>query len=215
MDRKHRLLGRLPLLIGGTLGALLVAGLIWFIYESVGAKDEKSKREVQVVQVIRPPPPPPDEPPPPPPPEEKIEEPIEQQEPEPTPADEPTPSEQLGLDADGSAGGDAFGLAARKGGRDLTGSGGAAFAWYTGMLRDRLLDRLSDDQRVRSKRFVVVVSVWVAPDGTVREAKLASSSGNREVDAAIVGALGELGKLRDAPPLEMPQPINLRVVSRI
>lgn len=213
MDRKHRLLGQLPLVVGGLVGLALVAALIWFIYSSVTSKDEKSKREVQVVQVIRPPPPPPDEPPPPPP-EEKIEEPIEEPPPEDAPTDEPAPSEQLGLDADGTAGGDAFGLAARKGGRDLAGSGGAAFAWYTGMLRDRLLDRLTDDERVRAKRFAVVVSVWVAPDGTIREAKLASSSGNRDVDAAIVGALGTLGRLRDVPPLEMPQPINLRVVSR-
>lgn len=216
MDRRHRLLAKLPLIVGGLVSVLLVVGLFWFIYMTVTTADDKPQREVQIVQIVRPPPPPPppDEPPPPPP-EEQIDEPLPQDEPEPAPSDEPAPSEQLGLDADGAAGGDAFGLAARRGGRDITGTGGAIFAWYTGMLRDRLLDRLSEDDWVRSKRFAVVVSVWVAPDGTIRETKLASSSGNRELDAAIVAALVSLGRLRESPPLEMPQPINLRVVSRI
>ena len=39
---------------------------------------------------------------------------IAQNEPEPTPSDDTAPSPQLGLDAEGTAGGDSFGLAARK-----------------------------------------------------------------------------------------------------
>jgi protein TonB len=211
-DKKRE--ARWPLIVTGAIGAVLLCALGWFIYKTIGTKDDKSKRQVaQVVQVIRPPPPP-EEPPPPPPPETKVEEPIPQDEPEPTPADEPAPSEQIGLDADGAAGADGFGLAARKGGRDITGNGGAVFAWYTGMLKERVLDRLGDDSRVRSKRFSIVVQVWIAPDGAVREARLSGSSGNRELDAAIQSALGQLGRLREGPPVEMPQPVSLRIVSK-
>src|SRR5688500_11671398 len=102
------------------------------------------KRQVaQVVQRARRQPPRPEPPPPPPPPEEKIEEPLEQETPEEAPPDESQAPEQLGLDAEGVAGGDSFGLAARKGGRDLVGTGGAAFAWYTSSLKDRILSFLS------------------------------------------------------------------------
>lgn len=201
-------------IIGGVIATVLLLGVILWVAREFSGEPEKPARTVQVVQVVRPPPPPPPPEETPPPPPEKVEEPLPQDEPEPTPSDEPAPSQQLGLDADGAAGADGFGLAARKGGRDITGSGGAVFAWYTTLLRDRVLDALSDASGARSKRYSVVVNVWIAPDGTVSNAKLASSTGDRDLDTAIVGALGSLGRLREGPPVEMPQPVTLRVVSR-
>src|SRR5262245_7818543 len=110
-------------------------------------KPEGPKRQTaQVVKLIRPPPPPPEQPPPPPPPEEKIEEPLPQETPQDSPPEDSAPAEQLGLDAEGVAGSDGFGLAARKGGREL-GLGGAVFGWYTGRLKDAILDMLSEDER--------------------------------------------------------------------
>jgi protein TonB len=193
------------------IGAVL--GLVRLI-QGFGEKTEQPKRDVpQVVKIIRPPPPPP-EPPPPPPPEEKIDEPLPQDEPEPA-ADDAPPGEQLGLDAEGVAGGDAFGLAARRGGADLIGGGGgAAFAWYTGMIKDGILDALAEDERVRKGNYKLTVRVWLAADGRVERIALADSTGNRELDAAIEQALTRVGRLREAPPLEMPQPVTLRIVSR-
>ena len=215
MDRRHRLLGKLPLIVGSVVSVLLVVGLVWFIYTTVTTKEDKPQREVQVVQIVRPPPPPPQEqPPPPPPPEEQIDEPLPQDEPEPVPSDEPAPSEQLGLDADGAAGSDGFGLAARRGGRDITGSGGAIFAWYTTRLRDKVVERLTDDEKIRTKKFSISVRVWIDPDGSVRDVRLASTTGNRELDSAIETALAALPRMGEAPPIEMPQPISLRIVSR-
>lgn len=197
-------------------GVVALAGLAAFVhYMSSQPKESKTKRETpQIVQIVRPPPPPPEEPPPPPPPpEEKIEEPLPQDTPDPEPADE-SPAEQLGLDADGVAGSDGFGLAARRGGSDITGTGGAAFAWYTSMLKDTILERLGEDERVRKGNYRVTVRVWLAEDGRVERAQLADSTGNPEVDAAIEQSLGRLGRLREGPPIEMPQPVTLRIVSR-
>lgn len=203
---------RLPAIV-----AVLVAvvGLVAFVrFMSDQPKTTKSKREApQIVQIVRPPPPPPEEPPPPPPPEEEIEEPLPQDAPDPEPADE-APAEQLGLDADGVAGGDGFGLAARRGGSDLAGSGGAAFAWYTSLLKDTILDALSEDERVRKGSYRITVKVWLAEDGRIERTQLADSTGSRDVDAAIEQALGRMGRLREGPPLEMPQPVTLRIVSR-
>jgi protein TonB len=196
------------------LAVLVIVGLAWWVKSSMSGGETKEKRSVQAVQVIRPPPPPPPPEEPPPPPPDQPEEQIPQNTPDPAPSDDAPPAEQLGLDADGSAGGDAFGLAARKGGRDLTGGGGAAFAWYTSLLKDQVLDKLSDLESVRSRRFSIVVRVWVETDGAVRRATLVGSTGDGGVDKAIETALERLGRLREGPPLEMPQPISLRIVSR-
>jgi protein TonB len=208
-QRKNR---RLPLIAGLLVGAVLLAGFAGLVHSIMADKGTKPDRKVQVVQLIRPPPPP-DTPPPPPPPD-KPEEATPTEEPEPTPSDEPAPTQQLGLDSDGSAGGDAFGLAAHKGGHDLAGSGGAVFAWYTTRLKDQVADRLGSDSRVRSRRFSVAVRVWIEPDGRIRQVRLADTTGNRELDGAIESALEKMQKMAEPPPLEMPQPISLRIVSR-
>jgi protein TonB len=198
---------------GGTLIVLLVlVGAIWFVREMMAHPSAKSQRQVaQQIHIIRPPPPPPDEPPPPPPPEKT--EPLEQKEPEQAPEEAP-PSEQLGVDADASAGGDSFGLAARKGGRDLVGTGTGAFVWYTSHLKDLVLNALTNDEHIRKGAYQVLVRMWIAPDGRVDRIRLASSSGNRDLDSAIESALGRVARAEEAPPIEMPQPVTLRIVSR-
>jgi protein TonB len=211
--KKHPVLKHLPVAIGVLIVLGVVLGLVRLVS---GMKDtpDTPKREVpQVVKIIRPPP---DVlPPPPPPPEEKVEEPLPQDTPEPEPADEAPPGAELGLDAEGVAGGDAFGLAARKGGADIIGGGGgAAFAWYTGLIKDGILDALSEDERVRKGNYKLTVRVWLAPDGRVERIALVDSTGNAQLDAAVEQALGRMSRVREAPPLEMPQPVTLRIVSR-
>jgi periplasmic protein TonB len=137
-----------------------------------------------------------------------------QDKPDPTPSNQPPPGEQLGLDAEGSAGGDEFGLAARKGGRDLLATGGSAYAWYAGLLKDEILDLLSGDKRAHNGEYSVIVRVWVRNDGTVDRVRIAQSSGNRERDQAIESALSRITRLQQAPPADMPEPISLRIVSR-
>jgi protein TonB len=203
-----------PIVVGVLLVAVVV-GLIWFVKGLMESKVDKPKREVaQIIKLVRPPPPPPEPPPPPPPPEEKIEEPLPQETPEEAPPDASSPAESLGLDAEGVAGSDGFGLAARKGGHDLVGTGGSAFGWYTSMLKDSIVSALSDDDRIRRGSYQVTVRVWLSRTGDIEKIKLASTSGNRELDQAIERSLAKLGRVREAPPLEMPQPVTLRILSR-
>lgn len=203
-------------LIAGTVIVLIVAiGLIWAIRAMTQDKPDQPKRQVaQVIKLVRPPPPPPEPPPPPPPPEEKIEESLPQETPEEAPPEEASPAEQLGIDAEGVAGGDGFGLAARKGGRDLLGGGGAVFAWYTGRLKDAILNVLSEDERLRKGKYQVTVRVWVGSDGKVERIKLQTTAGSHELDAAIEAILRKVERIDEAPPLEMPQPVTFRIVSK-
>jgi hypothetical protein len=170
---------------------------------------------VQVVQLIRPPPPPPDAPPPPPPPpEEKVDVPDPQEKPDPTPSNEPPPGEQLGLDAEGGAGGDAFGLLGRKGGRELLGTGGSALSWYGNLVKGEVLSQLIDDAKLRNATYSVTVKIWVKVDGTIERIRLAQSSGDADRDRAIEADLSHLNHISQAPPSDMPQPISLRIVSK-
>lgn len=204
-----------PLLAGTAIVVIVTVLLIWVVRNLMQDKPDQPKRQIaQVVKLIRPPPPPPEPPPPPPPPEEEIEEPLPQETPEEAPPDESSPAEQLGIDAEGTAGSDGFGLAARKGGRDLLGSGGAVFGWYTSMLKDSILDILSEDELIRRGSYQVTVRIWLTREGAVERIALASTSGNRELDAAIEKRLEGMRRAREAPPLEMPQPVTLRIVSR-
>lgn len=192
-----------------TLGMGAIVLMRSFLQSTPG----QPKQLVQEIHLIRPPPPPPDlPPPPPPPPEEKVD--VPQDKPDPTASNDPPPGEQLGLDAEGSAGGDEFGLAAHKGGRDLLASGGSAYAWYAGLLKNEILDQLSSEKRARSGDYSVIVRVWVRNDGTVDRVRIAQSSGNRERDQAIETALSRITRLSQAPPADMPEPISLRIVSR-
>src|SRR5579862_3247431 len=161
--RKH-----LPLIIACLTVSGVGGGAFALIRSFINSAPAPTKQVVQEIHIIRPPPPPPDQPPPPPPPEEeKVNIPDPQQEPDPTPSNEPPPSDQLGLDAEGTAGSDEFGLAGHKGGRDLLGTGGSAFAWYGGLIKNEILDRLGSEPKVRKGAYSAIVQVWVRSDGTI------------------------------------------------
>jgi protein TonB len=202
-------------------GVILVgfAAVIWFAVSSLSGTKPPEPPKVQQISIVQPPPPPP--PPPemeetPPEPEEEVE--VPEPEPEPvadTPeSDEPPPGEDLGLDAEGVAGADGFGLRAKKGGRGLIGGAGDPQAWYAGVLSRELQRVLSNVEEVRSGRYAVVVRIWVAEDGSIRDSEIVRGSGNAGVDAAIERALGAGVRMSEAPPADLPQPIRLQITSR-
>ena len=212
VDQRSTLRRNVSRLLGVVVAMLLLMGFIGFVHTMMGAKTGKTMRQVQIVQVIRPPPAPPDQPPPPPP--EKAPEQLPKDVPEPTP-DQPdqAPDQPLGLDADGSAGGDAFGLAARRGGGDLIGgTGSAPFAWYTNRMRDAIKDRLAAAPCTKTAKGSVSTRVLVAADGRIKQIKLMAGTGNAQVDACVDKVLESITTLGDAPPPGMPEQVNLRVV---
>jgi len=204
---------RLASLVGGAaIALLLLVGFVWFVHTMMSGKTGKPARQVQIVQIIRPPPPPPDQPPPPPP--EKTEVPLPKDQPDqpPPPDDAPAPAQPLGIDAEGSAGEDAFGLAARSGGSDLIGGNGSSlFAWYTNKVKDAIMDRLSSDTKNPCKKYSTTARITIGRDGSI-EAKLASTTGNRECDQRIEADLAALPHMSEPPPPEMPQPVTWKFV---
>jgi protein TonB len=209
---KRTLRRNLSRLAGAAFATLLIIGFVWFVHTMMGAKTGKKPRQVQVVQVIRPPPPPPPDQPPPPPPE-KTPEPLPKDVPEPTPEQpDQAPEQPLGVDAEGSAGGDAFGLAARRGGSDLIGTGSAPYAHYTNRMRDSIRDRLAAASCTKSAKGSLSTRVVVAADGRVKQIKLTTSTGNARVDECVDKVLESITSMDDAPPPGMPEQVNLKVV---
>jgi len=212
MSKKRR---NLPLIIVGLTVTGVGVGAYAVIRNLVTGVQPPAKQVVQEIHIIRPPPPPPDvPPPPPPPPDEKVDIPDPQQQPDPTPSNEPPPSANLGLDTEGGAGGDAFGLVGNKGGREITASGGNAFSWYANQLKDAILNELTEDKRVRSGNYRVTVRAWVNDDGSVQRIEIVRGSGDSDRDHAIESDLHRVKRLPQARPSGMPNVISFEVVAR-
>ncbi len=203
-----KLLRYLPSLIG--LLALII--LLFLLIKMFNTKPQISqhKKIIQQITLITPPPsPPPSEKKP------EIQQPEEQRMVE--KLDEAMPNEKiakdssndLGIDAKGSAGGDSFGLVARKGGRGIVGGG------YGGLVVQEINAILVDDESLRHKAYVVILKLWLGKNGHIKRYKIDKKSGDKKVDSMIASALTRMGTISEGPPLEMPQPIRLRIKSRI
>jgi protein TonB len=189
----------------GTLGV----GVVWGIRGILGGAAPPAKKVVQEIHVIRPPPPPPDlPPPPPPPPDEKVNVPDPEKQPDPTPSDDPPPMQQLGLDAEGTAGGDAFGLVGNRNGRDITATGGSVFAWYSNKVQNELRDCLGDDKDMHTG--TVHVRMWVRDEGTLDRVRLAESTGDGTRDKAIETRVVEKCRHLSPPPTGTPEPMTVK-----
>ena len=217
----QQILKKLPVLIGVVLTLLIALGV--YFLQGMFEKPLQAKKQIQQITMIQPPPPPPPPPPeqkPPEPEPEKMPEPEPEKEPEPAPeeAQEP-PSEQLGVDANGAAGGDDFGLVGKKGGQSLlSGTGGSAILWYGGQVKKSLDDQLQNllEGIAREHSYNVQLNIWISQNGQIERSELANSSGNVEVDNAIKQMLPKLRLALDkAPPENMPQPLKIRVTSRL
>jgi hypothetical protein len=226
MNNKYKWLRRLPVLLGLALSLLILLG-VYFMKDKFH-KPPQLKKVVQQITMIPPPAPPPplpqeQKPQEPEVKEEKINEaePIPEPEPAPVPdqSKQPTPAE-LGLDAEGVAGADDFGLAAHKGGNSLLGGGGGnAILWYGGQIQRQLeegLQSLLADTAAMKSDYSVIIEVWVDTDGHINRSELASGSGKANVDQAIREALPDLSlSIGKQPPENMPQPIKVRLTARI
>lgn len=217
MAKQSRLSKNLPY-VGGVLVIALVAFGVYSFVQSTGGVQAPKPPEVQQISVVVPPPPPPPPPIEEPPPEPEMEE-VDVPEPEPEPAediadsDEPPPGEDLGLDAEGVAGSDGFGLKAKKGGRGLIG-GGSAHKWYAGIVQKDLQSTLASLEDIRTQRYTVVIKIWITAEGYIESSEIVRGSGDRGIDDALIGALTAGVRVSREPPEDLPQPIRLRITSR-
>ncbi|MEJ0047661.1 MAG: biopolymer transporter ExbD [Rhodospirillales bacterium] len=144
----------------------------------------------------------------------------------------PAPLGPLGVQEEGAGSGDAFGLASRQGGRDITtlgdvgeggtgrggeGTGGGSilsiYGGYAMMVRDVLRAELAERSELHGAYYSAVVAVWVAEDGRIRRVDLEQPTGIGNIDTALRAAVQLASTVDRPPPPDMPQPIRLRIVS--
>ena len=167
------------------LGALLLAGLAWLVWE--WANDMSGvRREAPKVPAIIPLPPPP-----PPPPVDDLADPMQ-------------------MDGDAQSGSDAFNIGAGKGG-GMAGSGGgragnASYSQYLAYAFQRLL---RDNPELRNLAFRLQAEIWLSSSGDITRAELTRSSGDPETDQKVLAALRAAGRLEERPPASLTLPVRI------
>ncbi len=214
----------IPVIIALIILGLLVWGAMKF-FGSLSSQVPPPKKEtiLKIKPVPPPPPPPPKEEPPPP--EEEPEPEPEEPEPEPEPEDAPEPDQSDDLDSasddlvsDGAEGACSGPLCLKKGKPKCTvgcGKGKGSYKRFAGSLKQALTRLLSNQESVRTSAYNVIVEVWITDDGRIEKANLVQGTGDNKTDDALELALSSGKKLGLIPPDGMPQPVKLRVVSRI
>jgi periplasmic protein TonB len=216
MAKSSPLKRHLPKIIAS--GAIVLITLLAFLGIRSILSDQPGHvaPKMQTIKLIKPPPPPPppkiEEPPPEPNMQEKLDEP-EPEEPAPDMADEPPPGEQLGVDAEGGAGSDSFGLIGNKGGRGLLSGAGDPEQQYGLEVQSDISDALSNDDVIARMTYSIVVKLWIRFDGHVQHFKLVKSTGDPEIDKRMEEIISKMPPF-EKPPASLRMPIRYRISSR-
>lgn len=204
----------------GLLGVLAVGGLL---LGQMFKRHEgpRTNRSPDIVSIRPLPPPPPTPPPPTPPPVEQKQEMVAQEalteddtKPQEAPAADTGPA--LSTNIVGSGSPDGFGLSAGGGrsGGGGTRSSASRFGWYAAKVVSSVTDALREHPLTRQSAFDLRVRVWADVTGRVTRVKLARSTGDTVVDAAIENEVLRGFQLPEPPPEGMPMPIVMRLSAR-
>lgn len=222
-------------LVPGVIG-LVFLGLIVFVIRIMLSDDAGRKQEkIASITLIKPPPDVKEKPPEPPPqvqkeiPKETIATPQESpQSPQNQAQDQSqdnTPAgSDLGVDGEGGAGSDGFGLVGKKGGRGLIGGGNsgganrlsllAKYGWYTQKVQDEIRNqvkkRLEREGGYPKGKNQALVKIFLDQRGAVVKFSITGTSGNERIDKAVLEAI-RLIRISEPPPEGMPSGMNLKI----
>lgn len=134
----------------------------------------------------------------------------------------PALDENLGLEGDAEAGFDAFGLRAKRGGRDImldVQPGGGHFnADAITAFASRLAGELATDLRgvpeLRTADYDVRMRVWIDGAGRVARCEVLGTTGVPQVDASLRQVMNRTTACIGPPPADFPNPVVLLVRSR-
>lgn len=195
-----------------TILVIVSAVLVSVFMKGLFFKEEiEQKKMVQQITIVAAPPPPP------PPPPEQIEKPeVQEQEmvedtPDEAPPDDgPDESiaDDLGLDADGTAGSDSFGLKARKGGHGLLAGGG-----YKSVVKARLSECLQQDDRLKMIEYSGLVTMKIGDDGKIENFVFKQESGAKQAAAYIEEQLLSHCNMKRSRPLEAKPVFQIRLTN--
>ena len=221
-------------LVPGVIGLVFLAGFGFLVKVMLTDVGPRRKEQISTVTLLKPPPPEVKEKPPEPEtpkeaPKETILAPDTPQQAQDSPdqsQDDALPGSDLGVDSEGGAGSDAFGLVGKKGGRGLTLGGGGGggrlslLAKYGGYLqkiqneiRLRVKKRLEEDGGIPKGKYLAQVKVVLDSRGAIVDYEIAASSGNPKIDKALKEALNG-ARISEPPPEGMPHGMTIKISSQ-
>jgi hypothetical protein len=231
-SKKKKKTDKSALIIYGAVGVVFL-GVIGFLAKlMLGDMGPRKKEHIAVVNLMKPPPPPEQKPPEPEPPKEAPKQEVVQDIPQPQdtpqndqPQDNTPAGQDLGVDAEGGAGGDSFGLVGRKGGRSIIGGGGgmsrmsllAKYGWYTKKIEKELWrdvkSILDKEGGIPKGKHDATVHLMLNSKGAVVSFRILDSSGNEKIDRALKAALPSL-RISEPLPEGMPGGMTIKVSSQ-
>jgi TonB family protein len=223
-------------LVPGVIGLVFLVAIGFLVKVMLTDVGPRKKEQIATVTLIKPPPPEVKEKPPEPEiqkeaPKETIVAPTEapQNQAQDQPQDDGPPAgSDLGVDGEGGAGSDAFGLVGKKGGRAITLGGGGGgglnrlslltkYGGYTQKLQEEIKKRvrttLDQNGGIPQGKLQAVVKITLDAGGRVVRFKLVGSSGNDKMDEAVRMTLSSL-KMSEPPPEGMPAGMTLKITSQ-
>jgi periplasmic protein TonB len=218
------------LLVYGAIAVVFLAGIAFMLNLLLSDTGLRKKEKIQVVKLLKPPPPPEEKPPEPEvpkevPKQEVIEDvPLQNGPKNDQPQDNTPAGKDLGVDAEGGAGSDGFGLVGRKGGRAIIGSGGgtglsksallAKYGWYTNKVEKELWrsvkSHLDKDGGIPRGKHQLTIHLELNPNGSVIRFTVIGGSGNERVDQAVKTVMPLL-RISEPPPDGMPRGMTIKV----
>lgn len=235
--KKHKKSSVQTWLVPGIVGLVLLSGVGFVVKVMLSDDGPRKKASFSTVTLIKPPPEVKEKPPEP---EIQKEAPKESMV---TPNDIPQPDNQpqeqsqdntpvgsdLGLDSEGGAGSDGFGLVGKKGGRALTlggGGGGSGlsrlslmtkYGWYTQKIQEEVKSQvqkqLTQDGGIPKGKLQAVVKITLDSRGMIVRYELVRTSGNNRMDDALRTTLAQI-KISEPPPSGMPAGMTMKITSQ-
>ena len=207
-------------IIGILLTLVLAGGVVSFL-TATGQSQRPMFKNSDVISITLPPPPlPPPPPPPPPPPTPKDQE-MVQQDPvtddEPPPDNSPPEAAPVDLSTGITGNGPDMGLTRGSGNHNIGGSGrrnGSKFGWYAAKVQSSITEALRHNPATRNSTMSLQVRIWSDTDGRITRAQLVGTTGNPTIDDTIKNQVLTGFQLPQAPPADMPMPINMRITAR-
>lgn len=225
-------------LVPGIIGLVFLGGAGFLFKVLLSDDGPRRKSQVSTVTLLKPPPevkeklPEPEQlreiPKP-----QQMEAPMDQPQDTPQQADQSqdnTPAgSDLGVDAEGGAGSDGFGLVGKKGGRSITLGGGggggglsgagllAKYGWYTKKVEKELWQRvksiLDQDGGFPKGKHQATVHLVLSGNGTILRSRIVGASGSDRMDQALKTALVAM-RVSESPPSGMPNGMTIKISSQ-
>jgi len=133
---------------------------------------------------------------------------------EPPPDNSPPEAAPVDLSTNIAGNGPDMGLTRGSGSHNIGGNGhrgGSKFGWYAAKVQSSIAEALRRNPATRSSTLSLQVRIWSDADGRITRAQLVGTTGNPTVDDAIKNQVLTGFQLPQAPPADMPMPINMRI----